>query len=135
MWGCGSIPSPRMRASLSSVGRIVIEFPPVPGVKCRVFRSLLGDAIQPSALLAVSGHSCYLPRACTRALPVGALGRRDSVNLAFVEAPSARESPMEFSKRVLIVDDEPNVVGVLLEFFARFQHGHDYDVVPASSAA
>src|SRR5882724_2655494 len=44
------------------------------------------------------------------------------------------ESPMEFSKRVLIVDDEPNVVGVLLEFFARFQHGHAYDVVPAYSA-
>ena len=42
---------------------------------------------------------------------------------------------MEFSKRVLIVDDEPNVVGVLLEFFARFQHGHAYDVVPAYSAA
>jgi len=44
------------------------------------------------------------------------------------------ESRMEFSKRVLIVDDEPNVVGVLLEFFARFQHGHAYDVVPAYSA-
>jgi two-component system, OmpR family, alkaline phosphatase synthesis response regulator PhoP len=56
------------------------------------------------------------------------------VNLAFV-APSALESPMEFSKRVLIVDDEPHVVGVLLEFFARFQHGHAYDVVPAYSAA
>ncbi len=42
---------------------------------------------------------------------------------------------MEFSKRVLIVDDEPNVVGVLLEFFARFQHGHSYVVVSASSAA
>ena len=42
---------------------------------------------------------------------------------------------MEFSKRVLIVDDEPNVVGVLQEFFARFQHGHAYVVVSASSAA
>jgi len=42
---------------------------------------------------------------------------------------------MEFSKRVLIVDDEPNVVGLLLEFFARFQHGHAYDVVPAYSGA
>ena len=42
---------------------------------------------------------------------------------------------MEFSKRVLIVDNEPSVVGVLLEFFARFQHGHAYDVVPAYSAA
>jgi len=42
---------------------------------------------------------------------------------------------MEFSKRVLIVDDEPSVVGVLLDFFARFQHGHADDVVPAYSAA
>jgi CheY-like chemotaxis protein len=42
---------------------------------------------------------------------------------------------VEFSKRVLIVDNEPNVVGVLLEFFARFQHGHAYDVVSAYSAA
>ena len=41
---------------------------------------------------------------------------------------------MEFSKRVLIVDDEPNVVGVVQEFFARFQHGHAYDVVSAYSA-
>jgi hypothetical protein len=53
------------------------------------------------------------------------------VNLAFVEATYALESRMEFSsKRVLIVDDEPTVVGVLLEFFARFQHGHAYEVVP-----
>jgi DNA-binding response OmpR family regulator len=62
-------------------------------------------------------------------------GVETPVNLAFVEATHALESPMEFSKRVLIVDDEPNVVGVLLEFFARFQHGHAYDVVPAYSAA
>jgi CheY-like chemotaxis protein len=62
-------------------------------------------------------------------------GVETPVNLAFVQAPSALESPMEFSKRVLIVDDEPHVVGVLLEFFARFQHGHAYDVVPAYSAA
>ena len=41
----------------------------------------------------------------------------------------------DVTKRVLIVDDEPNVVGVLLEFFARFEHGHTYDVVPAYSAA
>jgi CheY-like chemotaxis protein len=39
------------------------------------------------------------------------------------------------TKRVLIVDDEPNVVGILREFFARFQHGHAYVVVSASSAA
>jgi two-component system alkaline phosphatase synthesis response regulator PhoP len=42
---------------------------------------------------------------------------------------------MEFLKRVLIIDNERGVVGVLLEFFARFQHGHTYDVVPAYSAA
>jgi CheY-like chemotaxis protein len=62
-------------------------------------------------------------------------GVETPVNLAFVEATYALESPMEFSKRVLIVDDEPNVVGVLLEFFARFEHGHAYEVVPAYSAA
>ena len=42
---------------------------------------------------------------------------------------------MEFLKRVPIIDHERTVVGVLLEFFARFQHGHTYDVVPAYSAA
>jgi DNA-binding NtrC family response regulator len=42
---------------------------------------------------------------------------------------------MEFSQRVLIIDNERRVIGVLLEFFARFQHGHTYDVVPACSAA
>ena len=42
---------------------------------------------------------------------------------------------MEFSKRVLIIDNERSVVGVLLEFFARFQHRHTYDVVAAYSAA
>ena len=54
------------------------------------------------------------------------------MNLAFVEA--CMESPMEFSKRVLIVDNEPSVVEVLRDFFACFQHGHAYDVVPAYSA-
>ena len=57
------------------------------------------------------------------------------MNLAFVEGPSALESPMEFSKRVLIIDDEPNVVGVLREFFARFQHGHAYEIASAGSVA
>jgi CheY-like chemotaxis protein len=42
---------------------------------------------------------------------------------------------MEFLKRVLIIDNERSVVGVLLEFFARFQHRHTYDVVAAYSAA
>src|SRR5207245_7463234 len=67
--------------------------------------------------------------------PLALSGVETPVNLAFVEAPSALESPMEFSKRVLIVDDEPHVVGVLPEFFARFRHGHAYVVVSASSAA
>ena len=67
--------------------------------------------------------------------PLTLSGVETPVNLAFVEATYALESPMEFSKRVLIVDDEPNVVGVLLEFFARFEHGHAYEVVPAYSAA
>ena len=67
--------------------------------------------------------------------PLALSGVETPVNLALVEATYARESPLEISKRVLIVDDEPNVVGVLLEFFARFQHGHAYDVVPAYSAA
>jgi CheY-like chemotaxis protein len=41
----------------------------------------------------------------------------------------------DVTKRVLIVDDDLNVVGVLLEFFARFQHPHVYDIVSAYSAA
>ena len=57
------------------------------------------------------------------------------MNLAFVEAMYALESLMEFSKRVLIVDDDLNVIAMLREFFARFQHGHVYDVVSAYSAA
>ena len=39
------------------------------------------------------------------------------------------------TKRVLIVDDETNVVGLLREFFARFQHGHSYEVRSAHSVA
>ena len=37
-------------------------------------------------------------------------------------------------KRVLIVDDQPIVVGVLRAFFAEFQHGHTYELTTASSA-
>ena len=77
----------------------------------------------------------YLLIACTPVFRAGARGAETAVNLAFGEAPSALESRIEFSKRVLIVDNEPSVVGVLLEFFARFQHGHAYAVVPAYSAA
>jgi len=39
------------------------------------------------------------------------------------------------TKRVLIVGDEPNVVGVSREFFARFQHGHAYEITSAQSVA
>jgi len=39
------------------------------------------------------------------------------------------------TKRVLIVDDESNVLAVLREFFARFQHGHAYEISLAHSAA
>jgi DNA-binding response OmpR family regulator len=39
------------------------------------------------------------------------------------------------AKRVLIVDDEPFVVGVLQECFTRFKHGHAYEVTTAGSAA
>jgi len=52
--------------------------------------------------------------------PLALSGVETPVNLAFVEAVYALESLMEFSKRVLIVDDEPNVVGVLLEFLPAF---------------
>src|SRR4029453_8559336 len=97
--------------------------------------SLCGAAVQPSAgpirfrlfVLPLAGlHPC---------LTVDALGRRDSGESGVCRSPSALESPMEFLKRVLIIDNERSVVGVLLEFFARFQHGHTYDVVPAYSAA
>jgi len=41
---------------------------------------------------------------------------------------------MDVMKRVLIVDDEPIVVGVLRSFFSEFQHGHTYELTTASSA-
>ncbi len=37
------------------------------------------------------------------------------------------------TKRVLIVDDEPLLISVLTEIFARFQHGHTYEIIPAYS--
>ena len=37
------------------------------------------------------------------------------------------------TKRVLIVDDEPLLISLLEEIFARFQHGHGYEIVPAYS--
>jgi DNA-binding response OmpR family regulator len=37
------------------------------------------------------------------------------------------------TKRVLIVDDEPVLIGLLREIFARFQHGHHYEITPAYS--
>ena len=39
------------------------------------------------------------------------------------------------TKRVLIVDDEPGLIALLKEIFARFQHGHAYEIVPAHSIA
>ena|SRR5437667_6122671 len=42
---------------------------------------------------------------------------------------------MGFSKRVLIVDDDLNVVAMLREFFARFKHGHAYEITSARSVA
>ncbi len=37
------------------------------------------------------------------------------------------------TKRVLIVDDEPMLISLLKEIFARFQHGHTYEITPAYS--
>jgi CheY-like chemotaxis protein len=37
------------------------------------------------------------------------------------------------TKRVLIVDDEPVLIALLREFFARLQHGHAYEITPAYS--
>ena len=42
---------------------------------------------------------------------------------------------MEFSKLVLIVDDDLNLVELLREFFARFKHGHAYEITSARSVA
>ena len=39
------------------------------------------------------------------------------------------------TKRVLIVDDEPELIALLKEIFARFQHSHTYEIVPAHSVA
>lgn len=38
------------------------------------------------------------------------------------------------TKRVLIVDDEPSVLDVLMHFFASFRHGHAYEITTAASA-
>jgi DNA-binding response OmpR family regulator len=39
------------------------------------------------------------------------------------------------TKRVLIVDDEPVLIALLKEIFARFQHRHAYEITPAYSVA
>src|SRR2546422_11682749 len=70
-----------------------------------------------------------------RPYPLALSGVEAPVNLAFVEAMYARESLMEFSKLVLIVDDDLNVVALLREFFARFEHGHAYEITSARSVA
>ncbi len=41
----------------------------------------------------------------------------------------------DVTKRVLIVDDEPRLIAVLREIFARFQHGHTYEITPAHTVA
>jgi DNA-binding response OmpR family regulator len=38
-------------------------------------------------------------------------------------------------KRILIVDDEPSVTDILREFFARFEHGHQYETTTARDGA
>ena len=38
-------------------------------------------------------------------------------------------------KRVLIVDDQAIVVGVLRAFFAQFQHGHTYELTTVRVSA
>jgi CheY-like chemotaxis protein len=38
-------------------------------------------------------------------------------------------------KRVLIVDDEPVLIALLKEIFARFQHGHTYEITPRIPSA
>ena len=38
-------------------------------------------------------------------------------------------------KKVLIVDDEPSVGELLRDFFARFQHGHQYEISTALDGA
>ena len=83
--------------------------------------------------LSVSPHSCYLSVPAPWPHPLTLSGVETLVNLAFVEAMYALESLMEFSKRVLIVDDDLNVVAMLREFFARFQHGHAYEITSARS--
>ena len=39
------------------------------------------------------------------------------------------------TKRVLIVDDEPVLIDLAREIFARFQHGHTYEITPAYCVA
>ena len=79
--------------------------------------------------------SCYLSVPAPRPYPLALSGVETPVNLAFVEATYALESPMEFSKLVLIVDDDLNLVELLREFFARFKHGHAYEITSARSVA
>src|SRR5882724_8518429 len=58
-----------------------------------------------------------------RPYPLALSGVETPVNLAFVEATYALESPVEFSKRVLIVDDEDP----LREFHRRLQCIRGFD--------
>jgi hypothetical protein len=68
-----------------------------------------------------------------RPYPLALSGVETPVNLALVEATYALESPMELSKRVLIVDDEPIVIAQLWDCFASFEHARAYEITSAGS--
>jgi CheY-like chemotaxis protein len=48
---------------------------------------------------------------------------------------TASLQPTRLTKRVLIVDDEPMVTGMLKEAFRAFRHGHAYELVTAHDGA
>ena len=50
-------------------------------------------------------------------------------------APRNSEFMTNVAKRVLIIDDQRNVLDVLREILASFQHGHVYEITPTQSAA
>jgi len=61
-------------------------------------------------------------------------GVETPVNLAFVEGTYALESPMEFSKLVLIVDDDLNLLSCCGSS-CPFQARHAYEITSARSVA
>ena len=50
-------------------------------------------------------------------------------------APRNSEFMTNVAKRVLIIDDQRNVLDVLREILASFQHGHVYEITTTQSAA